>query len=395
MKALFLRTDYYGSASVGGSFSHTRGFIHGLQKLGHECVAISSGPLGLPATVPFHEVPYSRFFRNLPEVLSIAHNDRVIRSGSAIIEEERPDFLYHRHSEFNYSSSVLSRRFRIPLILEFNGSEVWVKKNWGVLYLESILRMAEDVQLAGAGRIGVVSNAVKQGLVDSGVDPQKIFVNPNGVDVEKFAPSVDGSAVRQKFGLQGNLVAGFVGTFGAWHGVEVLARSVRRTVELVPEARFLIVGDGPLRAEVERILQEEKSRKFVTLAGSVPHGEIPQYLAACDVLLSPHVQNSDGTVFFGSPTKLFEYMGMGKAVVASAVGQIGEILADNVNCLLMREKDHEDLAHQISRLAADSSLRARLGERARRDAVEKYSWERNAQRVIDEVSPLVRKRTWN
>jgi glycosyltransferase involved in cell wall biosynthesis len=390
MKALFLRTDFYGHLTHGGSFSHTKGFLGGLLALGHKYAVMSSGPLPIDDGMPFYQVPYSPLYRNLPEVLSVAYNYRVIREGRRIIAKEKPDFIYHRHSEFNFASSVLARETGIPLILEFNGSEVWVKKNWGRIYLEYLCRRAEQVQLEAANVIPVVSQVIKDDLIRMGVDGAKIVVNPNGVDPERFNPNVDGASVRKKFGLQNNVVAGFVGTFGAWHGVEVLARSIKPTITRNPNVRFLIVGDGNLRGEVERIIQEDGVGEYAVLTGSVPYSDIPAYLSACDILLSPHVQNQDGTVFFGSPTKLFEYMGMGKPIVASGVGQIGEILFDNVNALLMKHRDHADLADKIQKLATDSNLCKRLGDAARADAINRFSWKRNAERVIESVKPFLK-----
>ncbi|MBE0556423.1 MAG: glycosyltransferase, partial [Proteobacteria bacterium] len=188
MKALFLRTDFYGHVTVGGSFSHTRGFLDGLAKSGHTYAVISSGPLPLPTDARFTLVPYSSLYRNLPEVLSVAYNWRLIHHARRIIHDEEPQFIYHRHSEFNYASSVLARRFRLPLVLECNGSEVWIKKNWGRVYLEPLLRMAEAVQFAAADIITVVSSVMKGDLVRLGVPEAKILVNPNGVDPDTFCP---------------------------------------------------------------------------------------------------------------------------------------------------------------------------------------------------------------
>ncbi|HEX9829767.1 MAG TPA: glycosyltransferase family 4 protein [Bacteroidota bacterium] len=386
---MFLRTDYYGHASVGGSFSHTKGFLDGLQQLGHESFVVSSGALPLSPATPFYHVPYSRLFQNLPEVLSIAYNTTLVRRARRIIRRERPDFIYHRHSEFHFSSSALARESGIPLVLEFNGSEVWVKKHWGIVYLEVILRLAEEVQLLRADIIAVVSQIIKDDLVRLGVDEKKILVNPNGVDPDQFHPEVDGSPIRHQYELEGKIIAGFVGTFGAWHGVEVMARAIKPTVEKDRSVHFFIVGDGALRAEVERIIRDDGVGEFVTLTGSVSHSEIPKYLAACDILLSPHVHNADGTQFFGSPTKLFEYMAMAKPIVASGVGQIGDIIQDGENGLLMKERDHTDLAEKILMLCRDVSLRERLGAAARHDAIQRYSWKQNAQRVIDAVQPLL------
>lgn len=390
MKALFLRTDFYGHVTVGGSFSHTRGFLDGLVRSGHDYAVISSGPLPLPPNARFTLVPYSGLYRNLPEVLSVAYNWRLIHRARRIIQEEQPQFIYHRHSEFNYASSVLARRFGLPLVLECNGSEVWIKKNWGRVYLEPLLRMAEEVQFAAADLITVVSSVMKGDLVRLGVPEEKILINPNGVDPDAFRP--DAPVHERVRGLKdsGYTVAGFVGTFGAWHGVEVLARSVKPTVQTNPTIRFLLIGDGILRTEVERILREDGVSDYVTITGSVSHDAIPSYLAGCDMLLSPHVQNTDGTQFFGSPTKLFEYMAMGKPIIASGIGQIAEVLQDGVNAVFMKHRDAEDLARKILLLASDPNVGGRLGRAARNDAVSRYSWQRNAQRVVDALQSLPR-----
>lgn len=390
MKALFLRTDFYGPVAVGGSFSHSRGFLDGLSKAGHEYVAVSSGDLPLAPEARVYRVPYSMLFRNLPEVLSVAYNWRLVHRVRPIIQQERPDFIYHRHSEFNYSSAVLSRRCRIPLVLECNGSEVWIKKNWGNVYLEPLLQMAESAQFAGADVITVVSSVMKADLAALGVPEHKILVNPNGVDPELFRPDAPVHERVMNLKRSGYIVAGFVGTFGAWHGVEVLARAVKPTVQTNPKVRFLLIGDGILRPEVERILRDDGVRDSVIMTGSVPHDEIPQYLAGCDVLLSPHVQNTDGSQFFGSPTKLFEYMAMGRPIIASGIGQIAEVIRDGTNGVLMKHRDHGDLANKILTLARDPGLGQKLGTAARSDALSQFSWQRNAQRVVDAVRSLSR-----
>jgi glycosyltransferase involved in cell wall biosynthesis len=119
------------------------------------------------------------------------------------------------------------------------------------------------------------------------------------------------------------------------------------------------------------------------LTGAVDHERVPRLLDACDVLASPHVPLEDGSEFFGSPTKLFEYMAMGKGIVASRLGQIGEVLADGETALLVEPNDARQLSEAIQRLAASSDLRARLGAAARREAVARHTWAHNAGRVLE------------
>jgi glycosyltransferase involved in cell wall biosynthesis len=115
----------------------------------------------------------------------------------------------------------------------------------------------------------------------------------------------------------------------------------------------------------------------------VPQEEAADYLAACDLLVSPHVPNPDGSRFFGSPTKLFEYMAMGKGIVASRLEQIGEVLQDGESALLVPPGDAASLATAIGRLFRDPALSARLGAAAREAAVERHTWDKNARDILD------------
>ena len=106
--------------------------------------------------------------------------------------------------------------------------------------------------------------------------------------------------------------------------------TLAEAITLLPadsRVRFLLVGAGRLREEVERIVRAAGIGNQVIFSGHVEHERVPALLDACDILLSPHVPLADGSEFFGSPTKLFEYMAMGKGIVASRLGQIGEVLA--------------------------------------------------------------------
>jgi glycosyltransferase involved in cell wall biosynthesis len=147
--------------------------------------------------------------------------------------------------------------------------------------------------------------------------------------------------------------------------------------------RFLFVGSGSLHADVERLLEDERLRGKAIFTGAVAHERVPALLDACDILIAPHVPLADGSDFFGSPTKIFEYMAMGKAIVASRLGQIGEVLADQVTALLVEPGDVGALGHAIADFVASSELRARLGANARKAAVEQHTWTHNAERVLD------------
>ena len=263
-----------------------------------------------------------------------------------------------------------------------------MSKHWGRSRRDDLLERCELLNLAAATRIFVVAEVERNNLIAAGVPREKIVVNPNAVDVEEFRPDAGGEAVRRELGInEDETLAGFVGTFGPWHGVLTLAEAI----SMLPEGcgvRFLFVGDGMYRDEVERIITEAGLRQQVIFVGQVEHQRVPALLDACDLLLSPHAPMTDGSEFFGSPTKLFEYMATGKAIVASRLGQIGEVLVDNETALLVEPGSARELADAILRLSGSRDLRERLGAAARHAAIERHTWKQNAQRVIDEYLSL-------
>jgi glycosyltransferase involved in cell wall biosynthesis len=137
--------------------------------------------------------------------------------------------------------------------------------------------------------------------------------------------------------------------------------------------------------EVKRRLEEASVSDCCTLTGIVPQEQGPSYLAACDILVSPHVPNPDGTPFFGSPTKLFEYMAMGKGIVASDLDQIGEVLDHDETAWLVEAGNPKALAQGLQALIEDPARRDRLGIAARKVVEQKYTWLEHTRRIIDKI----------
>jgi glycosyltransferase involved in cell wall biosynthesis len=244
------------------------------------------------------------------------------------------------------------------------------------------------LNLEAATRIFVVSEVERRNLVERGISAYKIIVNPNGVDIERFRPAAGGREARHELGLKdGEVVAGFVGTFGPWHGVEKLAEAIKSIPRSVP-VRFLLVGSGSLKVEVEKQLESEVNSGRVIFTGAVVHDRVPALLDACDILVAPHVPLADGSDFFGSPTKVFEYMAMGKPIVASRLGQIGEVLTDQETALLVEPGNVSELGAAIVKLTESNELRVRLGSKAREVAEREHTWKHNAQRVLESYQSL-------
>jgi glycosyltransferase involved in cell wall biosynthesis len=305
------------------------------------------------------------------------------RGAVPLIVRDPPDFIYQRYARFGWAGVVASLRTGRPLFLEYNGSEVWVGRHWDHVGMLDLLERYERLNLKAAARIFVVSNVERRNLQSAGVAPEKIVVNPNGVDPEVFRPGIGGDRVRDQLGVHGETtLVGFVGSFGPWHGVLALAEAIKSIPSTTP-LLFVLVGTGSLHGEVKQLLAAEEEQGRVIFTGAINHNEVPVLLDACDVLVSPHIPLADGSDFFGSPTKIFEYMAMGKGIVASRLGQIGEVLTDGVSALLVEPGDVDELSAALVRLAESPALRQHLGAAARQAAIERHTWKRNAQNVLD------------
>jgi glycosyltransferase involved in cell wall biosynthesis len=388
---VYLRSDLTYGLQSGGSVGHIAGVVNHLGRFTGPPIFVTTDRIPtVDESVETHVMRPLGRFRDFRELPSFEFNQRLDERVALVLGSRRPAFVYQRYSLNNYTGLKIARRYGVPFALEFNGSEIWVARNWGkALKYEALSARIEALNLSVADLVVVVSKAIKDELVSQGIDSEKILINPNGVDPDRYRPDVDGTAVRRRYGLEGKIVLGFIGTFGCWHGAEVLADAFGQLLRAHPQhretARLLMIGDGVMMPEVKKRLAKSGAEGATILTGLIPQQQGPEHLAACDILVSPHVPNPDGTPFFGSPTKLFEYMAMGKGIVASDLDQIGEVLGHDVTAFLVKPADVKSLCEGLIILLEDQSRRERLGTNARRDVVSRFTWEAHTKRIVEKL----------
>ena len=388
---LYLNANLWFGVKAGGSVAHVAGVVNALSDLSRE-VTLATAVEAVDVTPDVKIVQLE-----VPRRLTLPAESNYYRFGRSVPAQvarlSRPGFVYQRHSLGSYAGALVARRKGVPLVLEYNGSEVWVAENWSrqVAY-EGLAVSAEEASLRHAHLVVTVSEVLAQELESRGMERQRIVWYPNGVDADRFDPARftddERVALRKRYGVPSDAVlVTFVGTFGHWHGVEVLARAIRLlTIEHADwvertQLRFMLVGDGLKMPEVR---QKPNLDQIVTLTGIVPQREAPLHLAASDILVSPHIPNADGSRFFGSPTKLFEYMAAGKAIVASDLDQIGEVVADGA-AVLVEPGSVESLVRALRELAGDPERRATLGRAARERVLARYTWRHHVRAILDRL----------
>jgi glycosyltransferase involved in cell wall biosynthesis len=382
LRALYVRATLT-NVVEGGMSTHVAGFAGGAAALGHRLTFLVSGvkrsDVNTLAIEPSSLFSATKALFELWNNLAFSVQALMLKSA----RNEEIDFIYQRYSRFNWTGVLLSIVTGLPFALEYNGSEVWISRQWDRTGLLWLLKRVEALNLRAADLIFVVSDVERRNLIKAGVSAAKVIVNPNGVDTDRFRPDCGGAEIRRLLGIEDQVVVGFVGTFGPWHGAPVLADAATRINNSGSRLHFIFIGAGEQRAQTRSII--DSAGVSATFTGSIAHDKVPSYLDACEVLASPHVSMTDGSEFFGSPTKLFEYLAMRKGIIASRLGQVGEVISDGENGLLVTPGDAEGLARAIEKLAIDVELRERLGAAARETAISSYTWRHNAARVFDAI----------
>jgi glycosyltransferase involved in cell wall biosynthesis len=296
-------------------------------------------------------------------------------------ENHAPDFIYERASLYSTAGVLLARELERPLIMELNSPLSVEQATYRATGFGDLAARAERWTLARADAVLAVSTPLRDYAISLGAEPDRVHVIPNGVDPELFKPGEPELEVRRRWGLDDDPVLGFVGGLRPWHGVEALPALLDRLVSRYPGLRLVIVGDGPLRGELEHELRERGLARSAVLTGSLPHEEVAALIHQFDVALAPYSRPDHD--FYFSPLKLFEYMACGVPVVAAALGQIEEVVRDGETGLLYPPGQQDALLAACERLLSDPDLRRRLGRMAAKEIHNHYTWDRNSERVIE------------
>ncbi|HSS13245.1 MAG TPA: glycosyltransferase [Rhizomicrobium sp.] len=302
----------------------------------------------------------------------------------AAILRERPDAIYERENIYMLSGVWAARLFSLPLLLEVNAPLAEERGKFGGLAMPAFARWTEEVAWRNATKVLPVTGVLGGIIEKAGVPSSRILVTSNGVDTDAFKLVEAGQRPVLPQAFKSGPVLGFVGYVRAWHGLPQVV-DLLATDSVLALASLLVVGDGPARGDLEAQAQRFGVENRVQVCGVIGRDGLAGYISTFDIALQPEV------TAYASPLKLFEYMALGRAIIAPDAPNIREILTHEVDALLFEPNNPESLAVAIRRLAADGALRARLGAAAAgKIHREDISWARNARRVISLVQDAKR-----
>ena len=243
--------------------------------------------------------------------------------------------------------------------------------------------------LRTADKVICVSSAMQRQLENNyDISGKKIFVLPNCVDTHKYRPYPEKrETIRQQYNIGENPLIIFVGSFYEWHDVATLVEAFSNINNKNSEARLLLVGDGTNKTKIENLVSRLGLDKAVIFTGSVPFDEVPFLISAADVTVAPYKKMD--VEFWGSPMKLFEYMASGTPLITSSMGQLTEIIRNEVNGLLVEPGDVCSLSLAMEKLINNPTLRNYLAHNARIDAERSFSLEKYIDRLEDLFSEIL------
>jgi PEP-CTERM/exosortase A-associated glycosyltransferase len=309
--------------------------------------------------------------------------------------EWKPDLL-HAHSPAICGSAALrvAKRRAIPLVYEIRafwedaavgnatGTEGSIKYR--------LIRTLENHVVAKADAVVTICDGLRDDLIARGVDPAKLSIMPNGVDLDLFGnPVPRDPALAAELGLGQGPVIGFIGSFYDYEGLDDLIAAMPGVIAKVPDARLLLVGGGPCAEALRAQAEASPVAGAIRFVGRVPHDEVERYYALTDVLAYPRKQSRLTDLV--TPLKPLEAMAQGKLVAASDVGGHRELMEDGVTGTLFAPDDPAACAAALVRLLTDRVNWETRRTNARKHVESRHDWAVNVRRYLPVYQSLLAK----
>ena len=376
----------------------TRAILKSQQRRGWEVAAVT-GPRNGPRDLAEETVDGIDFYRTdpVPETISPFGELREIRAFARridqVVAQFKPDVL-HAHSPVLDALAGLrvARRRKLPIVYEIRAfwEDAAVGNGTGT---EGSLRYRatralETWAVKRVDAVAVICDGLRHDLIGRGIDPGKLTVSPNGVDMSVFGePLPYDHALAETLGVQGAEVIGFIGSFYDYEGLDDLIAAMPLLVDDRPSAQLVLVGGGPMEAALRAQAAASPVAQHIHFIGRVPHTEVDRYYSIVDVLAYPRKRMRLTDLV--TPLKPLEAMAQRRLVAASDVGGHRELIRHNDTGTLFPPDDPAGMARALASLLADSD--GWEGRRARGRAF--VEAERNWALNVDRYAPVYQKLT--
>ncbi len=286
-----------------------------------------------------------------------------------LIKCKRPDFINTHSSKDSWVASIAARFSKYkPFIIRTRHLSTPVATN---IFGSVIYKLLPH-------KIITTGEAIREQLIERNrVSPEKIVSIPTGVDFKLFDQNKSYKNIRNELSLQDQApLIGMVSVLRSWKGHDYFIDAADLVIQKFPGGRFLIVGDGPRKDDLKRIIKEKKLSEVVFMLGH--RDDIPDIMASLDILAHPSYANE------GIPQSIIQSMAMGLPIIASDFKALSEVVADGKTGIIVPQKNSGDLAKKIMLLLGDKGLMQKLRNNGRKFVLEKFSIER----MIDSIEKI-------
>ena len=361
-----------------------------LTELGHE-VDMVTYPIGEDVSIPglrIFRTPGLPGVRNVPigpSLTKIPLDAMIFASSVRRLMADHYDLL-DCHEEAGLMGVLLSRLFGVPTVYDMHSSLPEQLVNFRYTrsgLLRSLFALYERWTIRGSSAVIVICPYLEEVVAEIDAErPCFLIENSPLAEATQQADDEEVAALRKSHGLEDAVVIGYTGTFEAYQGIELLFDAVQRVTEQEPMSRLLMVGGhaDQIREAQEAVRAKELEGKVI-FAGQRPPSEMPTFLAAADILVSPRSHGNN------TPLKIYSYLRAGKPIVATRLLTHTQVLDDEVAELTVAEP--EAFGKGILALIRDPQRASSLANNARRRAEERYSYEHyleKTRRVLDFLS---------
>jgi len=293
-----------------------------------------------------------------------------------IVKKENIDLLVcGQPMIIGFIGLVFKKQFKIPYHVWVYGGEMLKFKSNRILLgiLRAILNNADKI----------ISNSgfTTQVFRDLNIDVAKIVIVSPAVDIEQFRPGIDASDLVGEYSLEDKKVVMTVGRLVPRKGNDTIIKSLEKVIEEIPNVVYLIVGEGPNRQTLEKLVKESGLEENVIFAGYVSDEDLPKYYNLCDLYVLPNRETDDFDTIEGFGITFVEASACGKPVIGGKSGGTSDSILDGVTGVLVEPQDGEMLVGKIVEILVNHKLTARLGSQGRERVLEKFRWEVSSEIV--------------